>query len=729
VAEGEEQNPSTRVARQREEAARRLDEWRHELATSVRDLDDRAARVGGPTAADADDRARAVSDDADTDEIPAVSPPGRPAAALRAIPVWALATLAVAGAYVWLALLAGGVEPSSFAAATVVVWWSVLVAALVGAWPGGRLPPAAAIVAVLLAALVALALGSTEWASDNGRAYAEGIRALGYLGLFALTVLVVRNGGARVLLGGIAIGMVAVAVLALLSRVQPWTTGIETELENALPGSRGRLSYPIGYWNGLAACMALAICLLAWLGAGARARPARALAVAAIPLPALVISLTASRGGLIAAAFGVCGLIAFSPHRWRIVAVTLLGIAGAVPLIAVAHAEPDLVQGIDTPSAGSAGDRVSLLCLAVGLVLAALVYRGDRFLATLHPSRFRLPPRTTAVAVVVLLILAVLAVDPGQRLRETRSAAAVEAQTEPLGDEVAAGQVSGRTEYWDAALEAFRSEPLVGIGAGGFESWWLQNGELSQAVSNAHSLYVESLAELGVAGFACVIGTLGLALITGARRAILARRRGDLAEAGVLAAALAVLLSGSLAAAVEWTWEIPAAFAPVIVAIAVLTTPPFVTGPGGVPSRRRRLATRSLAVLASIAAIAAAGALFLAEQRLQDAESSLADGDPDAAADDARAASDLSPWAAAPYTQLAFAETERGRLDEAREAVSEAIERAPEDFSLYLIAARIYYRDGDADAGELAIDRARELAPRVPESLLRVPGARTRAEP
>jgi O-antigen ligase len=294
---------------------------------------------------------------------------------------------------------------------------------------------------------------------------------------------------------------------------------------------------------------------------------------------------------------------------------------------------------------------------------------------------------------------------------------------------VATGQASGRTEYWDAALEAFRSEPLVGIGAGGFESWWIQNGDLSQAVSNAHSLYIESLAELGIVGFACLIGVLGLALVVGARRALAARRTGDLAEPGVLAAALALLLAGALAAAVEWTWEIPAAFAPVIVALAVLTTPPLVPSAEPAPTRRRRLAVRSLALIASLAAIATAGALFIAEQRLQDAESSLADGELAEAADEARAASDLQPWAAAPYTQLALAESERGRLEAARDAIRAAIERAPEDFSLYLVAARVEYLDDEPDAGELAIERARALAPRVPKSLFRVPGARTRAGP
>jgi O-Antigen ligase len=734
MAERPQEIPGNRVAREREQASRRLADWRQELATSARVIVDRAGKVGGAAGMDtgaAIEPPPPAERDGATDVMPPIAEETRSAGATRTIPDWSLTglvALAAAGAYVWVALDAGGVEPSSFAAAAVVVWWTALVAALFGAWPRGHLSRATAIAAVLLAALTALALGSAEWASDNGRAFAEGVRALGYLGLFVLTALLARVGAARALLGGIAIGTVAVAILALLSRIQPWDTGLEAELESAIPGARGRLSYPIGYWNGLAACMAVGICLLAWLGAAGGARVARALAVAALPLPMLVISLTASRGGLIAAAFGLCGLIAFAGQRWRTLAVTLLGIAGAVPLIALAHAESDLIQGIDSAAAASAGDRVTVLCVAIALGLAALVYWGDGFLARLHPSRYRLPSRTTAVAVVVLLGIVVLVVDPGQRFRETRAGPVIEAPAAPVQGEVATGQVSGRAEYWDAAVEAFRSEPLVGIGAGGFESWWTQNGELSQAVSNAHSLYIESLAELGVVGLALVLGLLGVAFVVGALRARAARRSGDPSSASLLAAALGVLIAGGVIAAVEWTWEIPAAFAPVIAAAAVLTTPALGRSADSTTSPRRRLVLRSLAVLASLGAIAVAGNLFLAEQRLRDAESALADGDLERSVEEAEAASDLQPWAAAPYTQLALAESERGDLDQAREAIAAAIKRAPDDFSLYLVAARIEYRDGEPEAGDAAIDRARELAPLVPAPLLRVPGAREREE-
>ncbi len=60
---------------------------------------------------------------------------------------------------------------------------------------------------------------------------------------------------ARAWLGGLALGLVIVAGLALVSRFEP-SFGGDQELGTFLPAAAGRLSYPIGYWNGLAAAMA-----------------------------------------------------------------------------------------------------------------------------------------------------------------------------------------------------------------------------------------------------------------------------------------------------------------------------------------------------------------------------------------------------------------------------------------------------------------------------------------
>ena len=130
-----------------------------------------------------------------------------------------------------------------------------------------------------------------------------------------LVVIASPRASARTWLGGLALGLVIVAGLALLSRFEP-SFGGDKELGTFLPAAAGRLSYPIGYWNGLAAAMAIAVVLLVWLGGHARAAAVRAAAVAAIPLPILVIYLASSRGGVAAGVVGLAVLLA-SARRGR----------------------------------------------------------------------------------------------------------------------------------------------------------------------------------------------------------------------------------------------------------------------------------------------------------------------------------------------------------------------------------------------------------------------------
>ena len=72
----------------------------------------------------------------------------------------------------------------------------------------------------------------------------------------------------------------AVSALALGSRLAPGLFPAN-ELASFLPNTRSRLSYPLQYWNGLAALLALAFVALTGFGAAARTPAGRAAAVAA----------------------------------------------------------------------------------------------------------------------------------------------------------------------------------------------------------------------------------------------------------------------------------------------------------------------------------------------------------------------------------------------------------------------------------------------------------------
>ena len=164
--------------------------------------------------------------------------------------------------FVLLALADGGFPGGTWAAATILVWWTAIVALLAGAWPSSPVPVAATVAGLCLLGLTALTAASIAWTVDLGGAYLDAVRAAGYLGLFTLVVIAARAGAGRALLAGLAAGLVVVAALALISRLEPGFAGGASEALG-LEISGGRLSYPLGYWNGLGASMAGALLLLA----------------------------------------------------------------------------------------------------------------------------------------------------------------------------------------------------------------------------------------------------------------------------------------------------------------------------------------------------------------------------------------------------------------------------------------------------------------------------------
>ena len=97
--------------------------------------------------------------------------------------------------------------------------------------------------------------------------------------------------------------------------------------------------------------------------------------------------------------------------------------------------------------------------------------------------------------------------------------------------------------------------PARGIGPGSFEFYWDRNGTTDQLIRNPHSLYLQKLSELGLAGFVAIVVALA-GLLWGA---IEARRRwiteADLAAGGGLLAAFVVFV---VYAGVDWMWEMGA---------------------------------------------------------------------------------------------------------------------------------------------------------------------------
>jgi O-antigen ligase len=107
--------------------------------------------------------------------------------------------------------------------------------------------------------------------------------------------------------------------------------------------------------------------------------------------------------------------------------------------------------------------------------------------------------------------------------------------------------LGARVDYWRVAWRQLEDNPLLGSGAGTFHQYW-ERAEMPVSVRDAHSVYLETLAELGPLGIGLLLLTLGVPLLAALRA------RADPTVA-VAASAYAVFL---VHAGLDWDWEMPA---------------------------------------------------------------------------------------------------------------------------------------------------------------------------
>ena len=70
-----------------------------------------------------------------------------------------------------------------------------------------------------------------------------------------------------------------------------------------------------------------------------------------------------------------------------------------------------------------------------------------------------------------------------------------------------------RPQYWHVAWQDFEANPVLGSGAGTFGAFWLEHRTVDEFVHDAHSLYIETLAELGPLGLALLVIGLAVPLV------------------------------------------------------------------------------------------------------------------------------------------------------------------------------------------------------------------------
>ena len=617
----------------------------------------------------------------------------------------------VASGVFLLALNDGMYQVGARSGLAIAAWWAVGIGVVLRLLPRRRLPAEAWIAGGALVLLAAFTAMSMAWADSAEGAFQEVDRVLIYVGIFALVVLMTRRGDAPRWSDGLALGITAVGLLALTSELFPGSIGPKAP-PVYFPGEN-RLSYPVNYWNGLAVLVGIAFPLL--LRAAVADRPGWARGLALAPFPALtaVIYLASSRGGAAAALAGVAVFMLLTDRRIAALAATVVAGAGVVGAAAVLVARHELADGPIGSAAGQ-GHSAALLLALLGLG-CVVVYAAWCAVEPRRPIRLRpVAALGLGAAALVLLVFAAAATHPVQKFNDFKQLPSQDGVTEAdfTKAHLLSANGSGRWQLWESAVDEWKNSPIKGRGAGSYESWWAEHGTLTKFVRNAHSLYLETLGELGVIGFAFLMAAFGAGFVAAGRR--LRRTKGEArATVAALAGALAAFMVG---AGIDWMWELTVVTLVGIACLALLVGPATDDAPARDSARapRLRIAPRAAVVAVCAVAVCLEGILLLSHMRLEQSQTAAARGDTDGAVSAALDAKSLQPWASSPYLQLALLEESSRDLPAARASIGEAIDRDRSDWRLWLVSARIETEAGNIADARRALLRAKTLNPRSP---------------
>ncbi|HSB39633.1 MAG TPA: O-antigen ligase family protein [Gaiellaceae bacterium] len=583
-----------------------------------------------------------------------------------------VAALAVAG----LAFDSGGYEPTSWGWSAVVLLVVCAASLLAGA---RRLTALELALPVSLAALAAWVWLSLAWTSDVSQTVREGERALVYVAAATGLLLLGRRSRVFGLVASLAAAIGLVCAYALATRLFD-PGGGAYQVVSSDPQAGFRLARPLGYANALAIFAVIGILLA--LGVALRARPpaARALASSALVVLAPTLYFTYGRGAWLGLAAGLAAWLAAERGRLELLGRALA--LAAAPAVAVLLASRTAALTADPRSVAAAthdGRRLALavvlLAVAAAFVPAAAERAGGRF-------RLGTGSRRLLVLVVGLLAAAVIAVAlvrvGGPQGAARRAYHAFNAPA-PLVGQNASGRLfslsgSNRSEYWRLAWREWTGHAALGGGAGSYQRFWLRHRSTDLPVRDAHSLYLETLAELGPIGLVLLLCALAAPLV-----AVRAARASPLA-----AAALGAYVAYLVHAGIDWDWEMPAVtLAALACGVALLLAARATETPA--IGRASRLA--GVAAAAALVCVAALG--FLGNRAELAAADALDASRLGSAADEARLARRWEPWSGTPWRLLGESQLQAGAVDRARSSFLRGLRHDRGDWELWLDLALV----------------------------------------
>jgi len=589
----------------------------------------------------------------------------------------------------------GGYSPTSWGWTAMVLGWLATLA--LAARPLVRLSWPEAVALAGAAAFAAWTLLSALWTESVPQTALLFERSLVYVAGIAAALLLVRSWSYRALVGGVWAGTAALCCYGLATRL------FSGRFPGALTIAGNRLERPLGYWNSLGLLAAFGCILALGLAVHGRGAVWRALAAASLVPLAAALYFTFSRGAWLALALGLLVLVALDPRRLRVVAgLALLGPWAAAGVLVASRQSSLTASGALGPDAVTEGRRLAgiLLVLALGAAVASLPLGRVGVLLT-HPGYDRRFALASCAAAVVALVAVFVAfgspVHIAKRGWHAFNAPPVVVRGGSLNARLTSFSGSWRTQLWRVAIDDWRAHPLGGSGAGTYQQQWLAHRKVASQVINAHSLYLETLAELGPVGLAFLLALLAAPLVAAAR----------VRERRLVPTAAAAFVAFLAHAAVDWDWQLTA------VALAALLTGAALLAAARADAGAARVGTRGRAALAlaTVAVAVVAGIGLVGNRAVAASANATAREDYPRAERQARRAIDWAPWSSSGWEALGDAQYQQGELAAARASYRNAIAKDDRDWHLWLDLALT----STGKAQRRAAEHARRLDPLSPE--------------
>jgi O-Antigen ligase len=606
---------------------------------------------------------------------------------LRAALTLAIPLGAVAGT----ASASGGYFPTSFGWTTLVFSLVVIVALLTSSPAWGKLDW---IWLATACGLCVLTFVSSAWAGGVDDSVDAGLRMLVYLLAISVALLVLRRGNLSWWLAGVVFGAAGVCVYSLATHLFPARFG-------GLNAASDRLFVPVGYWNALGIFAAMAMLLGFGVASLGRWRVLRVGCGVSMIALGPTLYFTFSRGAWIALGIGCVAMIAIAPDRVRL--TCSLFILGALPTLAVflSWRSPALTHQTTTLTAATDAGRK--LALQLGILALAQAFLTTGYVSA--SDRMQIP-RRTARTFAVLAVVGVSAAavgllathgGPGSVARKAYNSF-VSAPTSPsdLNGRLFSLSNDGRTVLWHAAWKQFEANPIRGGGAGSFARWWLAHrSDPYYVVQDAHNLYLQTLAELGIVGFVLLLGMLVVPFVAAVR----ARRY------PLVAPAFGAYVAYLVHASVDWDWQMPT-----VTLVALFAGAAIVTAVRSESPRAKPL-TLPLKISLGVGTLIFGAFAFVAligNIALSRADVAIQQDDGGRAASAAKTAVRWEPWSAQALEDLGDGRLLLGERTSGLTTLGEAAAKDPGDWQIWfdIAAATSGLRHREALA------RAKALNPR-----------------